>query len=118
MADFIIPANWKFDGSKDADTVRYLLPGHSVQTPHFAILDRKVPVAAGGVPQYRIRFFEGFVDADGVTISTRNTVELTCRWPQSAPAVNVIANIALMGVLCSNVDLQSDIVNEQLLPRA
>lgn len=118
MADFIIPASWKFDGSKDADTVRYLLPGHSVLTPHFAIIDRKVPVAAGGVPQYRIRFFEGFVDTDDVTISTRNTVELTCRWPQSAPEANVIANIALMGTLCSNVNLQSNIVHEQLLPRS
>lgn len=117
MADYIVPTNWKFDGSKDADTVRYLLPGHTVQSPRFAIIDRKVPTSSGGIPQYRIRIFEGFTDANGVTVTTRNTLDFTCRWPQVAPAANVKANIGLLGAMLVDVDFQSDIVDEQLLPR-
>lgn len=119
MPDFAPTADMKFFSDRE-DQTTFTLTGHTVKKPRLAIFDRKVPVVNGNgtsVPWYRIRIIEGVEDADGNVIPTRITCDLTIRWPLEAAPADVIADIAKLASLVSDVDLQSDIADEQLLPR-
>lgn len=120
MTDYVVPSTWKFFGNTGANQVTYTLPGHTVQRPHLAIFDRKVPSFGGKgsqVPQYRIRIIRGVLDTAGNLVATRITDDRTVRWPAGANASEVIEDMAIMGAICSDVNLQANIVNELRLPR-
>lgn len=119
MPDFVPTVDMKLFSSKE-DQTTFTLTGHTVKRPYLAIFDRKVPVVNGNgtsVPWYRIRIIRGVLDSAGDPIQTRVTCDVTIRWPLEALSADAIADIAKLGSLLSNVDLQSDIVDEQLLPR-
>lgn len=119
MADFSVPVDWKFDGdSKDSST--YLLPGHLVGEPYFVIFDRKVPTFNGqnsAVHQYRIRIFRGVPDAEGALHPSKMMRDYTARWPTEADSTKNKALDALMSSILADVNISSDIVDEQYLPR-
>lgn len=82
---FSIPSTWKFHSSQgNGNQVTYTRPGHTVQAPRLAIVSRVVPVydaktARWSVPSYRVRVFDGVVDAVGNPDPTKTLVDLTCR---------------------------------------
>lgn len=119
MADYVVPVGWKFNGAQ-ADQTTFTLPGHTVAQPRLAIFDRKVPSFNGNgsaIPSYRVRIIRGVVDADGEPVPTRVTADITIRWPLEAASADVQSDIAAIAATLSDVDFQSDVVDEQLLPR-
>lgn len=82
---FNVPATWRFYGaSSDGSQVTYTRPGHTVQEPRLAIIDRKTAVFDANrqkwsVPEYRVRVIDGVLDKDGNPDPTRTLADLTCR---------------------------------------
>lgn len=119
MADYVVPVDWKFNGSQ-ADQTTFTLPGHTVAQPRLAIFDRKVPSFNGNgskVPSYRVRVVRGVVDAEGHALPTRVTADITIRWPLEAAPADVKSDMAAIAAVLADVDFQGDVVDEQLLPR-
>lgn len=82
---FTVPATWRFYGaSSDGSQVTFTRPGHTVQEPRLAIVDRKIGVFDSNrqrwsTPEYRVRVVDGVLDADGNPDPTRTIADLTCR---------------------------------------
>lgn len=82
---FQVPATWRlFGASSDGSQQTYTRPGHTVQEPRLAIIDRTVAVFDGNrgkwsVPTYRVRVADGVLDADGNPDPTRTLLDMTCR---------------------------------------
>lgn len=119
MPNYVVPVDFSFNGST-ADQTTFLLAGHTVAEPRLAIFDRKVPSFNGNgskVPSYRVRIVRGVTDTDGEVVATRVTADVTIRWPLEAVPADVIADIAQLSAILADVDFQTDVVNEQRLPR-
>lgn len=82
---FVVPSTWKFHSSQgNGNSVTFTRPGHTVQAPRLAIVSRVTPVydpklGRWSVPSYRVRVFDGVVDAVGNPDPTKTLVDLTCR---------------------------------------
>lgn len=121
MTDYVLPAGWKFNGSKENQTT-FTGPGHTVGAPYLAIFDRVVPQVNGNGtytnPSYKVRLIRGFVDGDGHPIPGRAVVEVNVRWSISSDPNVIAAMLDMGGVFLSSAVLQQDITEEQLLPRS
>lgn len=120
MVDYVVPTGWKFYGSNNGNQTTFTLPGHTTANPRLALFDRRVPSSSpqGAVsPSYRIRIVRGISDAEGNPVQQRVVCDFTVRWPLVADSLDVIADIATIAATLSDVDMQSDMVDEQLLPR-
>lgn len=82
---FVVPSNWKIHSTQgNGNSVTFTRPGHTVQAPRLAIFSRVTPVydaktARWSVPSYRIRVFDGVVDAAGNPDPTKTLMDITCR---------------------------------------
>lgn len=118
MPDFTLPSTWKWNGSASKDQTSFLLPGHTVKNPRLAIFSRTVPSSTGSqVPSVKVKFVEGVSGSDGIPISTRINAEFTFRWPLEADVSVAKALFAELAAVLSDVNFQSDMVDEQYLPR-
>lgn len=81
----VVPASWKRHSiSNDGNSVTYTRPGHTVQKPKLAIVSRTVAQydqkrKSWSVPSYRVRVFDGVLNADGQPDPTRTMYDLTVR---------------------------------------
>lgn len=117
MTDYVLPAGWKFYGSKENQTT-FTGPGHTVTAPYLAIFDRVVPQNNGSVPRYRVRIIRGLVDGEGQPLPVRPLIDTWVRWPASATPEVIEGMMDVMGIFMSSPEFQNDVVVEQLLPRA
>lgn len=118
MPKYVPPTDMVYDGASSADSVSYQLPGHSVTTPHYMIIDRKVPHARSTTAEYRIRIIQGFLNAEGQRVNERAVLEMTCRRPITGVAVvdSVKGNIARLASMLGDEMLVDQISNTQILP--
>lgn len=82
---FTVPATWKFHSSQsNGNSITFTRPGHTVQQPRLAIISRVVPLYDNkrqewSTPQYRVRVFDGILDADGNPDPTKTLADATFR---------------------------------------
>lgn len=82
---FTVPNTWKFHSSSgNGNSITFTLPGHTVQTPAYAMINRIAPVfdnkrRTWSVPSYRVRTYFGVLDAEGTPDPTKTQTDLTCR---------------------------------------
>lgn len=79
---FTVPSTWAVY-KDEGDQVTYTRPGHSVQQPRLAMVNRTVAsfdIKRGlwSTPKYRVRVFDGVLDAKGNPDPTRTYFDLTC----------------------------------------
>jgi hypothetical protein len=120
MADFTVPGTWTFDGATLNQSI-YRVTGHTVQENYLVIFDRKLSVAnvsGFSKPSVRVRIIRSFVDGDSVPLSSKAVCDINMSWPQAAPAASVIAMVDLIGTIFSDVEVASDFVDDQDIPRA
>lgn len=118
MPNYVPSTDMVYDGASSADSVSYQLPGHTVSEPHFMIIDRKVPTTRSTTAEYRIRIYQGFLDAEGTRVPERSVLELTCRRPVSGVGVidAVKGNITRLAGMLSDAALVDQMANTQILP--
>lgn len=82
---FTVPATWKIhSSSSNGNSITFTRPGHTVQQPRLAIISRVAPIydnkrRAWSTPSYRVRVFDGILDADGNPDPTKTLVDATFR---------------------------------------
>lgn len=82
---FTVPATWKIhSSSNNGNSVTYTRPGHTVQQPKLAIISRVAPLYDNkrqewSTPSYRVRVFDGVLDANGNPDPTKTMLDLTAR---------------------------------------
>lgn len=78
---YTLPTGWVLFGtSNDGNTVTYQRPGHTVKEPRLAVVSRVLPVynsksGKWSTPHYRVRVFDGVLDALGVPSPTRTSFD-------------------------------------------
>jgi hypothetical protein len=85
------------------------------------IFDRKIPVAnvsGFSKPNVRVRVIRSWVDADGVPLSSKAVCDVNISWPLEASATDVKAMVDLLGDIFGDVEIASDFVDDQDIPRA
>lgn len=82
---FTVPATWKIhSSSNNGNSTTYTRPGHTVQEPRLAIISRVVPVHDNkrhewSTPSYRVRVFDGILDANGNPDPTKTMIDAVCK---------------------------------------
>ena len=123
MADFTVPGTWTHDGDTLNQSI-YRVTGHTAQENYLVIFDRKLSVASNGSfskPSYRIRIVRSFVDANSDPLSSKAVFDANISWPSdcdSSQITGVKAMLTLAGTIFGDVELASDIVDDQRIPRA
>lgn len=95
----VVPATWKRHSiSNDGNSVTYTRPGHTVQKPKLAIVSRTTAQydqnrKSWSVPSYRVRVFDGVLNADGQPDPTRTMYDLTVRASLNSDGSVVVASV-------------------------
>lgn len=120
---FTVPNTWKFHSSQNnGNSVTFTRPGHTVQQPRLAIVSRVIPTfdtkrQEWSVPSYRVRVFDGVLDADGNPDPTKTLADLTCRASVSngggARGDEVITDLL---VIINQADFASAAYTSQVFP--
>lgn len=82
---FQVPSTWSlFSESSDGNTCTYTRPGHTVKEPRLALVSRVLASfdqkrGSWSVPSYRVRVFDGVLDATGHPDPTRTSIDATFR---------------------------------------
>lgn len=82
---FQVPKTWSlFSESSDGNTRTYTRPGHTVKEPRLALVSRVLASfdqkrGSWSVPSYRVRVFDGVLDANGHPDPTRTSIDATFR---------------------------------------
>jgi hypothetical protein len=121
VADFAVPGTWTYDGSANQNQSIYRVTGHTTQSNYLVIFDRKVPQLVGGEftkPSVRVRIIRSFVNGSGVPLEQKAVVDTNISWPLAAVAADVKAMVTLLGVVFSDANIASDIVDDLDIPRA
>lgn len=116
----ILPVGWSEYGRNGPNSVTFLRPGHTVQEPRLAIVDRKPAVANGNgfsVPSYRVRLIDGHLDADGAPLKERSIVDLTIRQPVNATTAPITASIAALATMVGGAEFVNDATVDLMFPR-
>lgn len=96
---FNVPSTWKRQSlSNDGNTLTFTRPGHTVQKPKLAVVSRVIPAydqkrATWSVPQYRVRVFDGVLNADGQPDPTRTLYDLTVRASINSDGSAVVSDV-------------------------
>lgn len=78
-----VPAGWIFDGASALQS-KFLTAAHTLEEPQVIIYDRKPPSLVNGAygpAGYRIRYIQGFLDADNLPVTQRFIADLSIKWP-------------------------------------
>lgn len=95
----VVPASWKRHSiSNDGNSITYTRPGHTVQKPKLAIVSRTVSQydqnrKSWSVPSYRVRVFDGVLNADGQPDPTRTMYDLTVRASLNSDGAAVVGSV-------------------------
>lgn len=82
---FTVPATWRVHAqSGDGQSVTYTRPGHTVKEPRLAIVSRTVAAfdskrQTWSVPIFRVRVFDGVLDASGFPDPSKTLVDASFR---------------------------------------
>lgn len=121
MADFTVPGTWTFDGAT-ANQSTYRVTGHTAQENYLVIFDRKLSSVNSNStfskPSVRVRIIRSFLDSNGVPLSSKAVVDTNISWPLEASATSVKAMVTLLGTIFSDVEIASDFIDDQDIPRA
>ena len=119
-----LPAGWQFFGSaNNGNSVTFVLPGHTAETPRLAIFKRVIPTYNNGVwskPSYTAKVSFGLLDADGAPV--RPLLEVGTdgiRWPMGAASFGTTfdaAHAAFESII--SADGFAEMVKSQAFPRA
>jgi len=121
VADITIPGTWTYDGSANQNQSTYRVTGHTVQENYLVIFDRKPSVLNGSTysrPSFRVRVIRSFIDADSEPLDSKAVIDMNITFPIAAPAASVKAMIGVLATLVSDVEFQSDVVDDLDIPRA
>jgi hypothetical protein len=119
LADFAVPGTWTYDGSANANQSIYRVTGHTTQENYLVIFDRKIPVLSGGSyskPQVRVRIIRSFL-VGSVPSTVKAVVDVNMSWAIEHDATKVKAMLTLLGVIFSDVNIASDFIDDQDIPR-
>lgn len=95
----VVPATWKRHSiNNDGNSITYTRPGHTVKEPKLAIVSRTVAQydqnrQSWSTPAYRVRVFDGVLNADGQPDPTRTMYDLTVRASINANGSAVVAGV-------------------------
>ncbi|UHK03267.1 MAG: hypothetical protein FuLV1_gp2 [Hangzhou levivirus 1] len=118
-----VPSTWKRQQlSNDGNTLTYTRPGHTVKQPKLAIVSRVIPSydtgrATWSVPSYRVRVFDGVLNADGQPDPTRTLYDLTVRASINSDGSAVVADVHSDFLLVVNqADFAANAIGAQEFP--
>jgi hypothetical protein len=121
MADYSVPVTLKKFSNNGPNSVTYTVAAsHTATAPHLVIFDRVIPSVNSKTgnethARFRIRIHRACA-VDGVPNGKESIVEFSGRYPSSADANDVDADLAMLGAMLSDADLRQDVTVELLIP--
>lgn len=77
------------------NTRTYTYTGHTVADPHIVVQRRKVPPSSTGIAEDTVTVISATQDADGVTLDSKDSIEIKVRRPVNGVASDMTALLAV-----------------------
>lgn len=121
MALFSKPLTWSFF-RQTGESQTYVKTGHTSAAPHTVVVTRKEPGArsqpAQAVSSYNVRFARGLLDADGIPVAPKHSVNLDVRRAIAYSATDLDADLQELGTLLADADFRAMLTDTLLFPQA